>query len=140
MLKMLCAYTEEIDEIDEAVEEILEQIDLKDLLPNSVGIVSCYREFIETGIVKALAERLPFDIAGATTLANGVPGRYGNMLLCLSVITADDARLSASMSEPMTIENYKGPIASAYDEAVSALGEPPKFLMPFLPLIPKVGA
>jgi hypothetical protein len=137
---MLCAYTEEIDEIDDAVNEILGQIDIASLLPNSAGIVSCYREFLETGVVRALADHLPFDIIGATTLANGTSGRAGNMLLCLSVLTADDVGLSPVMSEPLSPDNFKNPIADAYNRAIAALGEPPRLLIPFLPLIPNVGA
>ncbi|MDR1652014.1 MAG: FIST C-terminal domain-containing protein [Synergistaceae bacterium] len=137
---MLCAYTEEIDEIGDAVEEIAGQIDFTSLLPNSVGVVSCYREFLETGVVQAIAKRMPFDIVGATTLANGTSGHSGNMLLCLSVITSDDVRLAAVMSEALSTENYKEPIAGAYKRAVEALGERPKLLIPFLPLIPNVGA
>jgi hypothetical protein len=137
---MLCAYTEEIDEIEDAIDEILSQLDLDSLLSNTVGIVSCYREFLETGVVRALADRLPFDVVGATTLANGTSGYSGNMLLCLSVLTSDDAELSAVMSDPLTPENFKDPIAKAFKQATSLLSEPPKLLIPFLPLIPNVGA
>jgi hypothetical protein len=46
MVKAFTAYTQEVDDKEAAVAEILGKIDLKKLGKKSVGIVTCYSEFI----------------------------------------------------------------------------------------------
>ncbi|MDR2738996.1 MAG: hypothetical protein LBB68_04085 [Treponema sp.] len=71
MIKVLNACTAEIDDVDLAVSEILEQLDVPgNLRNNSIGIIACYYEFIETGVVAEICKRLPFDVVGCTTLGN----------------------------------------------------------------------
>ena len=52
MIKMFSAFTEEIDDVDAAISEILSQLDLEhSLMQNSIGILHCYHEFIDSGVV-----------------------------------------------------------------------------------------
>ena len=65
MIKTLIAYTTEVDDEDDAVAEILEQLDMgSNLLKHAVGIMTCHLDFMEGGIVKALCKALPFEVAG----------------------------------------------------------------------------
>jgi len=135
MVKPLYAYTEEIDDIDAAVSTILEQLDVDgNLLSNTCGILTFYSEFVDTGVITALCERLPFPVVGTTTMGTAVPGVNGSLLLGLMVLTSDDVTFSAVMTESLT-GDLREPIEAAYAEGVAALGEAPKLIMPFAPLI-----
>lgn len=141
MISMLTAYTYELDDIELAVSELLEQLDLdRNLRKNAVGLVTCYAEFIETGVVSALSERLPFDIVGCTTLATGTAGEYGMMMLSLAVLTGDDVSFSAVMSQPLPGgDALQGALRAAYGRAAASLSEAPKLIITFLPLIKNMG-
>jgi hypothetical protein len=135
---MMNASTAEVDDPKRAVEEILGQVDLeKGLLRNSVGIIACYAEFIETGVVEALCGRLPFAVVGCTTLGNAARGRCGLELLSLTVLTSDDIRFAAAVSGPVSGENLKGPLSAAYDEARQ--GAAPDFILAYAPLMRTLG-
>ncbi|MDR2783396.1 MAG: hypothetical protein LBB48_06085 [Treponema sp.] len=72
MIKVLAAYTEEIDDVEAAVSSLLEQLRPdKNLLKNSAALVHCYYEFIESGVVEELRKRLGIPTVGTTTLALG---------------------------------------------------------------------
>jgi hypothetical protein len=142
MIKTLTAFTLEIDDTETAVSEILEQLDLeKTLLKNSLGIISCYSEFIDTGVVEALCKKLPFNVIGGTTLANETAGEFSHMMLTLTVLTSDDVEFACSVTEGELQESVEGldkEIASAYKKAAGALKENPKLILTFTPLFFKL--
>lgn len=139
MLKVLTAYTTEIDEVDVAVEEILGQLDLDhNMGTQSVGIVSCYTEYLQSGVVRALAERLPFDILGITTLANGTAEQMGTLQLCLTVITGDAIQVSTAYSAPLTLDTLDETVHATFAKAAQKLPEKPVMAFAFLPLLPTV--
>ncbi|MDR0645490.1 MAG: hypothetical protein LBG46_00415, partial [Elusimicrobiota bacterium] len=126
MIKTLTAYTLEIDDSKKAVAEILSQLDMgKNLLKNSVGIISCYSEFIETGVVEALSESLPFEVIGYTTLSGCVRGVSSRLMLSIAVLTSNDVSFSCAVSEPLLPDTYKKNVADAYNKALSRLEQKP---------------
>jgi hypothetical protein len=135
MIKLLTAYTTEIDEIEVALDEIFEQLDLDELLTNSVGIVYTYYDFIESGVIAALAERLPFEIVGMTTMASQSGDDQGMYRLGLSVLTSDDVRFSTAVTNPLTADNNASEIAASYKDARAKLNADPKFIIAFLPYL-----
>jgi hypothetical protein len=138
MIKMLNACTAEIDDADVAVAEILEQLDLdKKKLKNAVGIIACFNEYIETGVVKALCAALPFDVVGCTSLGNAARGECGLELLSISVLTSDDVSFSTVHSGRISFGNIEKPIAEAYEKAWS--GKKPDFILAYPPLMGDVG-
>jgi hypothetical protein len=142
MLKMLTACTNEIDDVETAVSEIQEQLDKDGLLPNSVGLLTCYADFIESGTVKALCDALPFEVAGTTTIGNAVPGRSGTMLLTLMVLTSDDVSFAVGLSDPFSSEDEEA-LRKGYRSALAKIGgEPslkPSLMLSFAPLLLNVG-
>jgi hypothetical protein len=133
MIKLLTARTTEVDDIDEALAEIFDHFDLSDLSKYSVGIISCYYEFIETGIVKALCEKLPFDVIGLTTMASAVSGGYDMYQLSLAVLTSDDASFETGLTPTLTRENFNEAIAKVYGEARGRRNADPAFILSVLP-------
>lgn len=139
MIKTLTAYTEEIDDIAYAVEEILGQLNLeKELCKNAAGILSCYSEFVDSGVVAALCEKLPFPVVGATTLCGSVREKMGDLLLTLTVLTSDEIGFSAGLSSSL-METQREPVHEAYRRAASQLPEAPSLMISFLPLLQHVG-
>jgi hypothetical protein len=138
---MLTSCTEEIDDTEAAVAEILSQLDLEhSLLKNAVGIVSCHCEFLEDGVVRKLCERLPFDVVGCTTLASATCAGYGLELLAVSVLTSDDVNFSTVVSEPISYENMDSAMFDAYRYAYTALPDPPAMVLAYPPLLSGIGS
>jgi hypothetical protein len=137
---MLTACTEEVDEIGEAVNEILGQLDLKNrLLKNSVGLVCCDPEFIHSGVVEAVLKKLPFDTVGITTRSGATNGVVSAIMLSISVLTADDVNFSVALSGEIAPENVDDVISSAYREAEGRLPGKPVLVLAYPPMILSMG-
>ena len=138
-MKMLNAWTFEAEDPKIAIAEILKQLDLQNnLLTHSSGFITCSYDYVETGMVKAISEALPFDIVGCTTLTNAVDGETGTMLLCLSVLTADDCRFSCAHTLPLH-NNLHTVISEEFARATAELGDTPKLILAFSPMIDAIG-
>ncbi|MDR0929157.1 MAG: FIST C-terminal domain-containing protein [Oscillospiraceae bacterium] len=139
MIKMLTAHTVEIDDVEAAVAEILEQLNLEQsLLAHAAGMLTCYSEFVDSGVVAALCERLPFDVMGCTTLANATGDENSALMLTLSVLTSDELRFAAALSGSL-VEQQEEPLRDAYERALATLPGKPTMIFGFLPLILTVG-
>lgn len=137
-MRMLTASTLEVDDPAMAVDEILEQLDLKkNLLKNAVGFITCNSDYVETGLVKAICEALPFEVAGCTSLATANNREANAMLLCLSVLTADDCDFSTALVPDLSGDPARLPaiIDEAYRGAAEKLGDSPKMIVSFLPMV-----
>ncbi|MDR3348061.1 MAG: FIST C-terminal domain-containing protein [Acidaminococcales bacterium] len=138
MIKMLTACTREIDYVDEAVEELLGQLDLAhSQLKNSVGIVHCPEDFLDSGVVEALKGKLPFDLVGCTTSGTVACGEFGQLLLTLSVLTSDDVCFAAGISEKVG-NDAAGAVKDLYARIEAELPERPKLLLTFVPFSPLI--
>jgi hypothetical protein len=134
MIKSFTATTREIDDADAAIAEIKATLDYEGkLLKNSLGIVSCYSEFTETGVLKAVCEALPFDCVGAISCLSACAGEVDQIILAITVLTSDDCDFQA-IEIPIN-ENYKETIASVMAGALKKADEKPKLLLSFFPLM-----
>ncbi|MDR0402884.1 MAG: FIST C-terminal domain-containing protein [Treponema sp.] len=139
MIKTLVAFTEEIDDVESAVSELLEQLDLDHKrLSNSLGIIHCYSDFVDSGVVRAVSEKLPFDTLGSTTIrASSSPG-ISETGLTLTVLTSDDVQFASGVSQPVT-DSVDAPITELYNRIAAGLNEKPVMLMPFIPFLLNAG-
>ena len=134
MIKTLIAQTSEVDDLESAVSEILEQLDIeRNLRKNSVGILSCYLDFMENGIVKALCEKLPFDVAGINALNSATSKGEGPIALSLAVLTSDDVFFSAGISASLARE-YEEPVQELYERTSANQRGNPSLILAFVPL------
>jgi hypothetical protein len=139
MVKTLTAYTDEIDDVEYAVEEIKGQIDFdNDLLRNSVGVVSCLPAHVESGVLKAVCDAVPFDVVGITTIGSTVPGIDTLTPLTLLVLTADDVSFKAAWTEPVLTEDASI-IKSSFEQTAAGTEETPKLILTYVPLSMAVG-
>jgi len=140
MIKMFSAFTEEIDDVDAAISQILNQLNIEhSLLKNSVGILHCYHEFIDSGVVKKLYEKLSFDIIGITVPYVRLSGKASSMGLMLNVLTSDDVNFATCISDNMDIGG--GNLAQVTEKLCSDVskklngGKNPPMLMIFGPFL-----
>jgi hypothetical protein len=139
MIKMLTAFTEEIDDVDLAVSELLKQLDLDhQVSANSLGIIHCYSDFVDSGVVKALSEKLPFDTVGSTTISASSSAGISPMGLTVTVLTSDDVRFISGVSGPVA-DSVDVPLSELYHRIIAGPGEKPTLLMPFIPFLINTG-
>ena len=133
-MKLLNAWTMELDEPAVAVSEILEQLDLaNNALKYSVGLATCGYDFVETGMFKPICDALPFDVIGCTTLTNANNERSGTMLFCLTVLTADDCQFAATVTNSL-VGDSDGEIDKAVQKAISAIGQKANMAIALMPM------
>jgi hypothetical protein len=139
MITMLTAFTEEIDDVDLAVSELLEQLDPdRRCLTNSLGIIHCFSDFVDSGVVKALSEKLPFDTLGCTTISTSSSSGISQMGLSVTVLTGNDVHFVSGVSAPVT-GSVDAPLSELYKRIIAGLPEKPAMLMPFIPFLLNVG-
>ena len=138
MIKMITAYTEEVDEVEVGLAEILKQIDLETLKKNSVGLATCHFDFTDSGFIGELSKKLPFDIIGMTTLASANQHGKGMYSLSLTVFTSDDVFFDTVMTGPLSSDNYQEEIKSVYQTAVKKQSGTPSFILTLFPFIRQV--
>jgi hypothetical protein len=139
-MKALYAHTSEIDNPEAAVTDIIVQLDLKHrMLKNSVGLVSCYAEFVSSGVIAALAKALPFPMAGITTIAAASNAEEGEMSLFLTVLTAEDVEFVTGVTGPISGED-EGPFRAAWEQTGAKRPGKPALMLSFAPLLMNVAA
>jgi len=140
MIKMFSAFTEEIDDAETAISEVFSQLDLSNtLMKNSVGILHCYHEFIDSGIVKTLCEKLPFNVVGITVPYVRMRGKASSMGLMLNILTGDDVNFITGISDHIDIGG--GNLSSASEKLCKDVSarlnkdEIPPMLITFAPFM-----
>ncbi|MDR2587712.1 MAG: hypothetical protein LBC23_05585 [Coriobacteriales bacterium] len=127
------AVTEEVDEPDLALKELLEQLDVSTLKTNSLGILYCHIDFIESGAAEYIARMLPFDVIGMSSMASASRATEGLYRLTVAVLTSDDVRFTTCSTLPLTATGYQQTITTSWQEALGRAGATPRFVIGFLP-------
>jgi hypothetical protein len=136
MTRILTASTENIDDPAAAIDEIKAQLDLEHrLLKNSVGIVACHYEFVLSGTEKAIAESLPFDIAGTNSSLQAVNNAKGTLLFTLLVFTSDDVCFKTALTPSLKDGAVAEKIADTYRAAAAGREEKPALIFAFAPFM-----
>jgi len=156
MIKILNAYTQELDDSEKAVREVLEPLDIKNsLLKNSVALLFCHANFIETGVAEAVYKNLPFDVVGCTSLYFGLPvvagttatasapAICGDVILTVTILTSDDIDFTTGVSGQLNEKNVEECVYDLYSRATSSPGSeppagPPVLAFAFLPTMTSV--
>ena len=129
MVQLLTAYTLEADEFEIALAEILEQLDLEhNALKYSAGFVFYHPDFMSTGVAQRIAEALPFEVVGATTVCSLTQDLQDITGLSVSVMTSDTIEFtSASLPNCHTEED----VAQIYKKAAVGRSGIPSLIFPF---------
>jgi hypothetical protein len=134
MIEVLLSHTLEVDEIELALRDVLTQLNLgKRLRKHSMGIIHCTQEFVSSGVVKALCERLPFPVVGINSLLNSSSlGLMDNMLLTLAVLTSDNVKFATGLSGPLE-PFFRASLMDMYVDTENLLSSRPSFMLIFGP-------
>lgn len=138
MIEMYTARTSEIDEIEEAINDIKSQIDFSLLKKNSGGMIFCHLDFIESNVVEELCEELPFDVIGMTSLAGADEHGFGLYDLTLTVLTSDEVSFEIGMTNSITTDNYENEIDELYKGLRSKTDSDPSLIFTFMPHMKEV--
>ena len=138
MITMYTARTSEIDEISEAIDEIKSQIDFSALKKNSGGLIFCHADFIDSGVVAALCDELPFDVIGMTSMASADEHGYGLYDLTLTVLTSDEVGFKAGMTNNIDHENFTTEADRLYKRIRGQVEDGPALIITFIPSVPEV--
>ena len=134
MIKSFTATTHEIDDAAVAVAGIKAALDLDGkLLKSSLGIISCFSEFEETGVLKAICEALPFDCIGSTTCLCTAGGGIDQLILTITVLTSDDCEFR-TIELPVN-EDYGDFIYTELSAFMKQSAEKPALFLSYFPLI-----
>jgi len=133
MINMATAYTAEIDDIEAALNEIMEQLGSVSLKKNSVGLVTCHYDYTQSGFIELLHQKLSFDIVGITTMASASHNGHGMYALSLTVLTSDEILFESAMTNPLSPDSYRETIETTYSNAVKKLPGQPSLIISFFP-------
>ncbi|MCL2389966.1 MAG: FIST C-terminal domain-containing protein [Endomicrobia bacterium] len=132
MIKSFTASTREIDDSAAAIAEIKAAFEGK-LLKNSLGLISYFSEFEETGVLKAVCDALPFDCIGSTSCLCSAGKQTDQIILTITVLTSDDCSFETIVL-PIT-EKYDESINSALSPVINRSGEKPALILSYFPLM-----
>lgn len=135
MIKMYTARTSEIDEIETALAEIKSQIDFSGLKKHSGGLIACHIDFVDSGVVAALCQELPFQVIGMTSMASVDGHGYGLFDLTLTVLTSDEVTFEAGMTNSISHDNYAQEIDALYNDIRSRTKSDPAMIFTFMPYV-----
>ena len=138
MIQMYTARTSEVDEISEAIGEIKSQIDFTALKKYSGGIIFCHMDFIDSGVVAALCEELPFHTIGMTSMASADEHGYSLFDLTLTVLTSDEVTFEAGMTGSITHDTYADEIDRLYSSIRSSTDSDPAMIFALVPYMQDV--
>jgi hypothetical protein len=133
-MRSIVAITNEMDDAEAAVGELVGQIDARGPLgKNSCGFVFCDAEMAHGDFMAKLKEKLSFDIVGCTSIANFDTNNGATILSSvLTVLTGDDVRFGTALTDAINAENIGDELTKAYKTAADAAGGRGEilFLMP----------
>ena len=129
-MRSATAYTEELDELELACDELVSSVKEKlEFGASSIGIVFCDADVNVAELGGLLYERLGFDVVGVTTTASmDRKTGYHDMGIVLSVLTADDVSMVAGHTGNMNKDTFAPLIREAYNDALDRLGTSPDFI------------
>lgn len=137
MIHTMTGYVLEADEPETAVNELLMQIDLASLRTHSIGLLSCYLDFADSGIAAAISRAMPFPVIGCTTPGSVVPGYADMLMLSLIVLTSDDVAFQAALSAPLCIRPEES-LTALYRDAAAKSTFDPVMLLAYQPMMPSL--
>jgi len=116
-MRSIVAYTEEIDDLDAATEELFAQVRDFELARNSLAILFAEEDTDYPALYALLSQRWDFPVMGCTAMAmlSGQNG-YCRSGISVLILTADDCQFSVGVTDELDRTRYKEQIAHLYEE------------------------
>ena len=128
----IVAYTDEIDDLEEAAKEIFSQTAGFEFKKNSLAIVMAEDETDYPELYRLLSVRWSFPVIGCTALSLilGEQGYCGTGISVM-ILSADDCKFEAGVTDALSTDNYAGMIRSHYERTQTKLGEEVKLIISY---------
>ena len=122
MIKSKVVFTEEIDDLETAVEELCEQVGDFTLQKNSVGIIFMDEDTEYGELYPMLKEKwdIPFVACTALALLTGDEGLKKSGI-SLMLMSSDDCNFAVGMAEDLSIDDYSWKIKDVYSQSEKQL-------------------
>jgi hypothetical protein len=88
-MRVITAYTSEIDDIESAVSDIKDQLG-EISAESTFGVLTCHFEFVRSGAAEAVIAAMPFPVIGATSSLMGTDTACGELILTLTVVSGSE--------------------------------------------------
>jgi hypothetical protein len=135
MMKIITAKTYEVDDIEVAVGEITAELKAGgELLKNTIGIVACHYEFVNSGVIEAIADALPFRLVGSISSGQAVSNESDSLLFTIMVLSSDDVEFVKVLT-PSLVGDPGRVIRESYAAATSGREEQPALILTFAPFM-----
>jgi hypothetical protein len=103
-----------------------------------VGLVSCLPSYLDSGVLKAVCDILPFDVVGITTIGTTVTGFDDLTPLTVTILTSDDVIFKAAWTERIDTED-DSIIKTSFNNTAAGNSEQPALIIAYAPLLMSVG-
>ena len=136
-MKSIAVYTEEMDDLEVGVAELLKQIESFELLTSTVGILFAHpdRDFEE--LMERLLPNVDFPILGSTAISMFTQAKgYTTQGISLQVLTADDVEFHAGITPELNKHNAKDEIQKLYKELAEKQSEKEKIILSYVNRVP----
>ena len=127
------AFSDEIDDLDLAVEQLAEQINSFDLSSNTGGILFCGSEVNSSELCKKLWNKFHLPFIGTTCLGQFTSNGYHEASICLNLFTGEDICFSGGLSGDLTKQNMAEELKEAYHGLKSKMSQSEKFIILYIP-------
>jgi hypothetical protein len=131
-MRSITAYTDEIDDLEQAVSELFEQTEGFELLSDSLGIIYVDEDVEYGELYDLMRERWDFPIIGSTTLAMFTDDREIEKTgISIMIMTADDCSFAVGITGELNPDNYREEIAGTYKDIAQKLDSKEKLVITY---------
>ncbi len=132
-MKSLQAFTEEIDFLDDAAEELSSQIDRTQLLKNTCAFIFCSHEVNVKELTENLKKKFDFPFFGCTGIGMLSSNGFSQETITMLVLTADDCEFELGITDEINTTDDLYKIKDKYSEISSKLPEKEKIIFAYSP-------
>jgi len=132
------AFTNEVDDIDLAVQQLREQIDPSCFLKNTCGVIFCGFEPDLELLIAKLKECFDFPFFGCTGTGILTTAGYSQSSISLLVMTADDVSFSAALTDEVGGPEDIRTFADTYHHLKGQLSDEPKLIFTYVPWLTNI--
>ena len=135
-MRSITAYTEEIDDLNEAVAELFSQTEGFEFGKNSLAIIFAEADTEYEQLYALLRDKWDFPVIGCTAMAmfTGKEG-YCSMGISVMLLTADDCEFAVGLTKELYKENYEKEIAGVYGKLKESLSSRPKLILSYAGMV-----
>ncbi|MBQ8698361.1 MAG: FIST C-terminal domain-containing protein [Schwartzia sp.] len=127
----IALYTEEIDDLAEAAEELFTQARAFAFRKHSIALLFAEEELDFSALFPLLAEKWQFPIVGCTAMGMLGRGGYFNIGISVLLLSADDCAFAAEMTGALDTGNYREEIARTCRALRDRLPDAPKLILTY---------